>query len=198
MVVQFGLAMIPSGGSIVSSGFTSLTTRGTCGCWRQADELSTTTAPAPANRSAWAREVVAPAENSAMSMPARSAVAVSSTTISPSPHGRVEPAERADAKKRIEAIGKSRSTSSSRITAPTWPVAPTRARFTPRAMSAPRPAVDDGFAVRVQLEGGVHGAHRVRELVRAGDDRDPDLRGRDHLDVDPGVAQRAEELRGDA
>ena len=46
-----------------------------------------TIAPAAAKRSAWAREVDAPAEKSATSMPARSAVSVSSTTTSPSPQG---------------------------------------------------------------------------------------------------------------
>ena len=53
MVVQFGLAMMPFGGFFASCGFTSLTTSGTSGSLRQAEELSTTTAPAAANRGAW-------------------------------------------------------------------------------------------------------------------------------------------------
>ena len=40
---------------------------------RNAEELSTTVAPASTNRCAQFREVVAPAENSAMSIPLRSA-----------------------------------------------------------------------------------------------------------------------------
>ena len=59
-----------------------------------------------------------------MSMPLKSAVAVSSTTTSPSPHGSVEPAERAEAKNRTEDSGKDRSASRVRMTLPTWPVAP--------------------------------------------------------------------------
>ena len=79
-------------------GLTSDTTSGTSGSIRQAEELSITMAPAPAKRGASARLPVAPAENRAMSMPDGSAVAASSTTISPSPHGRLRPADRAEAK----------------------------------------------------------------------------------------------------
>ena len=57
-----------------------------------------TTAPAAANRGACAFDVAPPAENSATSMPDRSAVATSSTTTSAPRHGSVVPAERADAK----------------------------------------------------------------------------------------------------
>ena len=98
--MQFGLAMIPLRASATACGFTSLTTRGTSGSIRQAEELSTTTTPAAANFGASAREVVAPAENSAMSRPDGSAVAASSTTTSRSPNGSVVPAERPEAKKR--------------------------------------------------------------------------------------------------
>ena len=52
-----------------ASGLTSLTTSGTSGSIRNALELSTTSAPASANRCAQAREVVAPALNSARSKP---------------------------------------------------------------------------------------------------------------------------------
>src|SRR6476661_3259095 len=98
IVVQFGLAMMMPGPRSASadsaaSGLTSDTTSGTVGSIRQADELSTTVTPAAANRGAWAREVVAPAENSAMSSPDGSARAASSTTISSSPQGSVEPAD---------------------------------------------------------------------------------------------------------
>ena len=67
-----------------------------------------------------------------MSMPDRSAVSASSTTIcvtlpSAPAHGSVVPAERDEAKNRISSTGKLRSASSRRITPPTWPVAPTTA-----------------------------------------------------------------------
>ncbi len=119
IVVQLGLAMMPLPAFATCSGLTSLTTSGTAGSIRQAEELSMTTAPAAAKRSASARDAVAPAENSAMSSPAGSAVAASSTVTSPPDQGSVEPADRAEAKKRISATGKSRSASSRRMTAPT-------------------------------------------------------------------------------
>ena len=65
---------------------------------RQADELSMTMAPAAASRGDSARDTEAGAEHSARSMPERSAVSASSTTTSASPHGRVEPADRAEAR----------------------------------------------------------------------------------------------------
>src|SRR6476660_1123895 len=106
MVVQLGLAMIPLRASPIASGLTSLTTSGTSGSIRQAEELSTTTAPAAANRGASSRELAAPAENSAMSMPDGSAVSASSTVISRPSKDSVVPAEREEAKNRIEASGK--------------------------------------------------------------------------------------------
>ncbi len=101
IVVQFGLAMIPLAGFSASSGFTSLTTSGTAGSLRQAEELSTTMPPAATTLGANSREVLAPAENSARSSPAKSAVAVSSTTISPPCQGSFCPAERAEEKNLI-------------------------------------------------------------------------------------------------
>ena len=125
IVVQLGLATMPLGRSSSSWGLTSDTTSGTSGCMRQADELSMTVAPAAATFSAIARDVVAPAENRAMSMPDQSAVAASSTGMSAPCHGSVRPADRADAKKRMSPTGNSRSASTSRMTPPTCPVAPT-------------------------------------------------------------------------
>ena len=143
MVVQFGLAMMPFRASAMASGFTSLTTRGTSGSIRQAEELSMTMAPAAANFGASSFDDAPPAENSAISMPARSAVDASSTRISPPFHGRVGPAERAEARNRTCCIGNSRSSSSRRMTAPTWPVAPTTAttgsRLIVRSRRRPRP-----------------------------------------------------------
>ena len=74
MVVQLGLAMIPLGGRRASSGLTSDTTSGTSGSIRQAEELSTTIAPAAATLGAVASEAVLPLENRARSRPEKSAV----------------------------------------------------------------------------------------------------------------------------
>src|SRR5690606_17465280 len=98
MVVQFGLAMIPLGSSSMSPALTSETTSGTSGSLRQALELSMTVAPAAATLGAYSLLEEPPLENSAMSRPEKSAVAVSSTVTSWSFHGRVDPADRADAK----------------------------------------------------------------------------------------------------
>ena len=57
-----------------------------------------TTAPAAANLVRVACDVAPPAENSAMSMPVRSAVSASSTTTSCPAMAGVEPAERAEAR----------------------------------------------------------------------------------------------------
>ena len=82
MVVQLGLAIMPFFAFLTSSGFTSLTTSGTSGSMRQAEELSITVAPEAANFGASSFEVPPPAEKIAMSIPERSAVAASSTTYS--------------------------------------------------------------------------------------------------------------------
>ena len=118
-MVQFGFAMIPLRASRIASGFTSLTTSGTSGSIRQAEELSITVAPAAANRGASAFEVEPPAEKSATCSPEGSAVAASSTRISRPWKVSEVPAERADAKNRISSIGKSRSARIARMTAPT-------------------------------------------------------------------------------
>ena len=125
IVVQFGLAIMPFGRLRASAKLTSLTTNGTSGSLRHADELSMTVTPAAANRGACTRDIVAPAENTAMSRPAGSAVAASSTSISWPRNGSFLPCERAEAKNRTLVAGKSRSSNSVRITWPTCPVAPT-------------------------------------------------------------------------
>ena len=119
IVVQLGLAMMPLRASAMACGLTSETTSGTSGSIRNAEELSTTTAPASANFGARARDVVAPAENSATSRPLGSAVVASSTTTSRSPKGSTVPAERADAKKRTSSAGKPRSRRIWRMATPT-------------------------------------------------------------------------------
>ena len=82
IVVQLGLAMMPFGALWISPGLTSLTTSGTSGSIRHADELSITIAPAAANCGASSRDDVAPDENRAMSRPVGSASAASSTVMS--------------------------------------------------------------------------------------------------------------------
>ena len=98
MVVQLGLAMMPSSALSTSSGLTWETINGTRGSMRQAEELSMTVAPARATSGAHCFEVPPPAENRATSMPWKSALAMSSTTTSRSPQGRTLPAERSEAK----------------------------------------------------------------------------------------------------
>ncbi len=127
MVVQLGLATMPLGMERSSAALASGTTRGTSGSMRHAEELSITMAPAATNRGASTRETEAGAEHSARSIPERSAVSASSTTTSPSPHGSVEPAERAEARYRMDSTGKWRSARMARRTTPTCPVAPTMA-----------------------------------------------------------------------
>src|SRR5664279_1485930 len=116
--------MMPLGGLSVSPGLTSDTTSGTSGSLRQADELSTTIAPASATFGAYSADIVAPAEKIAMSMPVKSAVSVSSTTYSLPPHVTVLPAERAEEKTRSSSYGNFLSASRVSMTRPTWPVAP--------------------------------------------------------------------------
>ncbi len=106
IVVQFGLAMIPLGRSAMSPGLTSATTSGTSESLRQAEELSTTTAPAAATRGANSREVPPPAENSAMSIPEKSAVAVSSTVIGDPWKSSTLPADRDEEKNLTSSRGK--------------------------------------------------------------------------------------------
>lgn len=93
--------------------------QGTSGSLRQADELSMTTAPAAANRGACTRDMVAPAENKAMSSPDGSAVSLFSTSISWPRYVSFLPSDRAEAKNRTEVAGNSRCSSRARITWPT-------------------------------------------------------------------------------
>ena len=116
IVVQLGLAMMPLGGFTASSGLTSLTTSGTSASLRHAELLSTTTAPACTSLGAYSRDVVAPADISARSMPAKSAVAVSSTVMSRPPNGSTVPADLAELKNRTSSTGTSRCSSIARMT----------------------------------------------------------------------------------
>ena len=69
IVVQFGLATIPLRISRNAAALTSGTTSGTSGSMRQAEVLSTTTAPAAASRGASSLDALAPVEQRAMSSP---------------------------------------------------------------------------------------------------------------------------------
>src|SRR3954447_16028839 len=109
IVVQLGVAMMPRPAATtpaIASGLTSETTSGMAGSLRNALELSTTITPASTNFGTSAREVVAPAEKSAMSRPDGSAVSASSTTTSLPANGSTLPADRAEAKKRIWSTAK--------------------------------------------------------------------------------------------
>src|SRR5690606_37532499 len=126
IAAQFGFAMIPrwpaSAPALISG-----TTSGTAGSIRNAEELSTTTAPAATASGAKRFEMPLPAEKRARSAPSK-ALAVSARTGSPRlPEGRVLPAERAEAKSRRSARGKPRAFRHLRISIPTAPVAPTTA-----------------------------------------------------------------------
>ena len=70
IVEQFGFAIRPVC-ACAAWGFTSATTSGTPSSMRNAEELSTTTAPAAMASGAHSRERVAPAEKIAMSMPSK-------------------------------------------------------------------------------------------------------------------------------
>lgn len=123
-VVQLGLEMIPRCPA-TSSPLISGTTRGTFSVNRNADELSTTTAPEFTATGTNSLEIVAPALKNTTSMQLKEST-VSALTSSSSPrNARVLPAERADANKRIEATGKFRRSITRNISSPTAPVAPT-------------------------------------------------------------------------
>src|SRR5699024_5993844 len=187
MVVQFGFAMMPLATASRAPGLTSLTTSGTSGSERQAEELSTTVTPAAANRSAWAREVAPPAENRAMSSPLGSASAASSTVMGCPLKSMVFPAERAEANSlRVPISNPGSSARRSSMTPPTWPVAPTtpiltlivRYLRTPllrclhcrvrRRRGRPGPRRRAGLLIVADLVEADLGLHRVEGLQRLG------------------------------
>src|SRR6185295_12969711 len=126
IVEQFGLAMMPSCQSR-SSGFTWLTTSGTFGSIRHADELSITVAPRATACGASSFEMSAPALNRAMSTPSNASATASPISIVRPWTSTVRPAERPDASNRRSPTGKSRSPSTLTMVRPTTPVAPTMA-----------------------------------------------------------------------
>ncbi len=124
IVVQFGFATIPRLALASSSGLTSETTSGTSSSIRNAEELSTTIAPAAANFGPHAFEMEPPAEKIATSKPSMASSA-SPTTMRPLPRSR--PAERSLANGTTSEAGNARVSSRSSICVPTAPVAPTTA-----------------------------------------------------------------------
>ena len=129
--------MIPRCDAAAAS-LTPTTTSGTSGSIRHAEELSTTTAPASANRRACSFDRAPPAENRAISIPVGSAAERSSTSTSPHPVVTFEPADRSDAMSRSDPTGNRRRSRVAIISRPTTPVAPTTA--TDRSITAPPPA----------------------------------------------------------
>src|SRR2546430_1505841 len=104
---------------------------------RNADELSTTVAPARTAMGAKRFEVLPPAENSARSTPLK-LCSFNSRTVSCRPRNvSVLPAERAEANSRSSDNGKPRSSRQRINSTPTAPVAPTIATTAPRG---PRPS----------------------------------------------------------
>ncbi len=159
IVVQLGLAMIPRGRSLTAWSFTWATTSGTSGSIRKAEELSTTTAPAAANAGAKRRERSPPAEKRAMSTPAGSDTARSSTSIFPHGVSTLVPAERSEAKRRRSSAGNPRSTTISSMVRPTAPVAPTIA-----SLMLPPPT--RSWVVRMPCAGSVPPPRRLRPPPR--------------------------------
>src|SRR5512134_4155698 len=128
IVGQFGLAMIPRFLYwAMSCGLISGTTRGMSGSIRNAEELSTTTAPDShaAGANSLLRE--APAENRAMSIPLKALFWSSSTGICSPRNASLLPTERSDASRRMFFTGNFRSARICNITSPTAPVAPATA-----------------------------------------------------------------------
>src|SRR5665647_437153 len=73
-----------------------------------------------------------------------------------------------------------------------------RCQYARTRLSAPSTPINDRFTLGVEAERGVRSAYGVVDLLCRYDHGDPDLRGRDHADVDAGVRQGCEERRRDA
>ncbi len=144
MATQFGFAMMPlcffSSPELISG-----TTSGVLASMRNADELSTTTAPAFTAAGAKRFDCAPPAENSAMSTPLRLS-SVSSCTATSAPRNFIFlPADRAEASSRSSDSGNLRCSRHCMSSTPTAPVAPAMATtgiFLLRTVSA----VDDIFS----------------------------------------------------
>src|SRR5215208_4791228 len=175
--------------SAARSPFASGTTSGIPSVSRNAEDLSTHTAPpataAGTSSALWA--VPTEKKQSSRSEPSESADA-SSTTSSRSPYRTVDPAERSDANART--CPNPRSASSSSVTRPTAPVAPT----TPIRGSA----MGAGRLRLVELERLVKPLNRTLDVIAGNEAADLDRRGADDLRPDPERLQRREHLGGDS
>src|SRR6185437_14711475 len=198
-VVQFALAMIPLGRLRTCSGLISGTTSGTSGSMRNAPELSTATGPRAAAIGAHSADTSSGTSNIATSTPSNTSGASSRTATSWPRSETVLPADRFEATRRISPQTFLRDESSSHMTVPTAPVAPTTTKLgnSPMIGLPSGPGIDHRFDVTAEVERVVHGPHRGVQAGVAADDGHPDLRGRNHLDVDSGLRQRREELGGD-
>ena len=103
--------------------------------------------------------------------------------------------------------GNLRCARTARIVEPTAPVAPTTpTRYPPSPLTSVGPLRVVLLAGRIfladrvlaELEGGVQRLDRLGDLVGADHAGDLDRGGGDHLDVDPVLAEDAEDLRGNA
>src|ERR671912_613045 len=203
ITVAPGLAMMPRGRSAILRGLTSGTTSGTSVWVRKTVLLSMATTPRPAASSTHSRAIPGGMSKMATSTPSKNSGVSASTTTSAPATVNTAPTSSAPAASRMLPQCVSRVGRTSSTTRPTAPVTPTTARVgrPPTVRSCPWSVtsaagspVDDGLSLeRVQPEGSVDGADRIVQQVVAGDDRDADLRGGDHLDVDTGLRQGLEE-----
>src|SRR5436853_6480876 len=123
--------------------------------------------------------------------------ALQDRTLSPQSISR--PTERSDANATTSSAGKPRSRITPSMVEPTAPVAPTTATRTSghhRPICYPR--VLGSHRVVAEVERRVQLAHGCRHVLLADHAGDLDRRRGDHLDVDPGVADHLEGLRGHA
>ena len=125
-VEQFGLAMmffLPA--SLIASGFTSGTIRGTSGSLRKADELSITIGPSLPIFSDQARDTSPPADIRTMSTWEKSKLSMSWHLMVLSPQATSIPLDFREATACISETGNSSSSRMVSISRPTLPVAPT-------------------------------------------------------------------------
>src|SRR5712692_1211755 len=153
---QLATAMMPSL-SRTSSGFTSGTTSGTFSFIRQAELLSTTSAPASTATGARASAMSAPAEKSARSTSSKELSSRASIWSRAPLKGNSRPAERSEASALTRPTGNRRCASTRSISCPTIPVAPTTATLKRRL----------GADIRVSLVGPAQPQQIVQAAVEA-------------------------------
>ena len=200
MVVQFGLAMMPLRAFAIACAVDLGDDSGTSGSMRQADELSITV---DARRGELRRQL---ARRRAAGGEQRDVEARRVGQWRRPRPGRRRPPTAASAggARRGEEADRRRpgSSRSARMLAHHRADLTGGARRRRRhARSAPligrclRRRRPSASSLGAELERVVHGAHGGVEVGVAADDRDADLRGGDHLDVDAGLGERREERR---